>query len=183
MQWGESCPAPTLNTAASNEFVAACFRHPPAGECEVPNMTNASEKFDAVPTLWVGNGNHPTIIPPIMASDRTPYDAQFVGAVAWKFGPGQERREGFFIARCPDAEWAWTLLSLRYDKRRENWCWEVRASTDLDSLTADSASRWLFREVWIWEKRRCNTDLFEEVEAGGLLDAAEIWKIGEETLI
>jgi hypothetical protein len=78
--------------------------------------------------------------------------------------------------------WKWVLWDFTYDDNWESWSWVVRATTDEPFTKSSKAAAYLLSAVWIWERDNWGRTLFEQVEAAGLIDEDEVWKIGRRSL-
>lgn len=109
-------------------------------------------------------------------------NVEFVVAVAWDFQPGSERREGYFIQRRRSKTWPWALWAYVYDDNWETWQWLLRVTDDGAYPDAGQAARALLAASWRWERDQWQTDEFDEVEYGGLINEAEAWAMGASNL-
>ena len=146
--------------------------------------------------LWLGNGNHPDIespepngnpgcvafFPTEEAQEMAPQGAEFVAAVATSPRPGSDIRDGYFIGPSQSKAWKWVLWDFTYDNEFESWSWVVRATTDEPFTDPTKAAAHLLSAVWAWERDKWDQSLFEQVEDTGLIDEAEVWKIGRRAL-
>jgi hypothetical protein len=148
-------------------------------------------------TLWLGNGNHPDIrehqrtfhgdgypssFPLESAWERSPANVEFLVAVAWDFGPGSERRDGYFIQRRRSKAWPWALWAYVFDDNWETWRWVLRATSNSAYADAATAGRALLQASWEWERGQWQTGQFDEVEFAGVLSEPDAWEVGAAKL-
>jgi hypothetical protein len=146
--------------------------------------------------IWLGNGNHPDIqnhqekwpshavafFPLERAWRRAPANLDFLVAVNWEFGPGGERRDGYFIQSRRSKAWPSALWACTYDDNWETWSWVLRATSDEVYSDAAAAGRALIRASWRWERSQFQTGPFDEVDLAGLISEQDAWELASECL-
>jgi hypothetical protein len=147
-------------------------------------------------TLWLGNGRHPDIrdhketwhsmsaafFPIERAWRRAPANLEFLVAVNWEFGPGSERRDGYFIQKRRSKSWPWALWTCKYDDSWEIWRWVLLATSDEAYGDDVTAGRALLAASWRWEREQFQTGQFDEVDLEGRVSEQDAWELAAECL-